>query len=289
MTFSKKSRNGVLRKNLDIGDGTYAEVSGAQGVFVDPSGAASLVGGNKEAIYVASYKQAMAAGWITGGGRLVSNGFLSSVGAVTDTPVNPLGAVNLLTTGVQMTFTSADAQDDAAGTGMRTMLVEHIRQDYTREYEVVTLNGGAVVSTVTDTIFINDMRALTAGNPSGHAAGNITASNGGTNYGIIPAGIELQQSSYRMIPKDTAAVLHEITVGSVSGTATAKSVFSLELKLPTATFFTAVSEACVQDTTIVIPLTASIATPAGSIIGVEVTSDKAAIVTAAYSGHLEPA
>lgn len=292
MTDVIKSEDNLRRRNKDMGDSTHAEQRFSVGGYKDTSGNFQLQEGKFGASYSIDYRQGMMDGSIDGGSNLISNGYISSALAISKDPIHTLRAINLpATSGVQMSFVSDDPQDGPGGTGIRYILVEHIRADYTREYEIVTMNGVTPVpSAVTDTYFINSMICYPpAGNTGGDAVGQITASNGGVNYGIILPGTESQRSAYRMVPKGKKFILHALVFGAISGTASTEALFSLEVRRPDFGFFVSTSFAGVQDDTIVIQIPGTAPYTAGTIFGAEVTTDKGAMVSASIFGHLENA
>lgn len=228
---------------------------------------------------------AAAAGWITGASVFTSNGIVANATAVNRQPLCSLKAINYATgAGIQMSYASDSAEDGSGGTGILTMAVSHIRQDYSAQTELATLNGVTpVASTVTDSLFINDMTVITAGNANGEAVGTIYASNGGTNYAVILPGETRQFSSYRMIPGGKVFIPSSIIVSSVSGSS-GQSTMRLVFKLPTSDYFIPTNEIGVQDNTILIPLVGGRSISAGTIMGADETSTKATSSTAAIIG-----
>lgn len=78
-----------------------------------------------------------------------------------------------LTSGTALEAVSSSANDTAAGTGARTILVQGLDEDYVPFQETVTLNGTTPVALAnTSVVAINSVRVLTAGSGLTNA-GNI--------------------------------------------------------------------------------------------------------------------
>jgi len=237
-----------------------------------------------------SYEAAVMRGLIDGASSFSSNGDYIAGTAVTDFPVHEAGAVNISLSGAQMSFVSSNANDIAGGTGMRTLAMGYIESaTLLSKTEVITMNGTTpVLSVATNIRFINSLTMLSAGS-GGKNLGAITATNGGLTYGAISIGHRVQASAYRMIPFGKLFVPHEIVASSNSGTAAAAAIFHIVGWSPSLPFWIPSNAIGCQDGPIIIPLKAGRAIAAGSIIGIEVTLDKAAHVTASLIGHLENA
>jgi len=240
-----------------------------------------------------SYLEAVMYGSIPGAGSFSTNGEYTTIGVVTNFPVCSLGAVNVpVSTGVRMSFTGG-AQDSPSGTGIGYIAVTHIRADYTEQVEIVTLNATTpVLSSVTDTVFINDVvtyshyTAYPPNNTTGFASADITVSNAGTNYAIILSGRRRQFSAYKMIPKGKVFIPQLIVTSSVSGSGgTAK--FYIVFRSTTSPYFVPTNGIGMEDATSVIDLKYGRPITAGTIMGVEATTSKACIITASLIGHTE--
>lgn len=234
------------------------------------------------------HDHAVMRGDITGAASFSSNGVHEASGAESRTPITPNGLLNIPpAAGVQMTFASSSAEDSASGTGIRTMTVGYIEAvTLLQKTEIVALNGvTGVLSSVLDNSFINSMTIYTAGSAA-KAVGNITASVGGTVYGIIAAGAELQESSYRFVPYSKTFFPRLILASSISATSDTKSLFRIMIRPTGFPYFLSSGAMGVQNSSLVIPLTGRGLT-AGSIFGVNHTTDKAAAVTAAIIGYYE--
>lgn len=74
-----------------------------------------------------------------------------------------------------LTVSSASANDTAAGTGARTVLLTGLDANWNIQSEIIALNGQTAVTTVNTYLFVQSLQVLTAG-------------SGGTNAGIIYVG-----------------------------------------------------------------------------------------------------
>lgn len=241
-------------------------------------------------LVVMSYEAAAMRGLIEGASSFSSNGDYTTVGAVTDFPVHEAGAVNISLAGAQMSFVSSNANDTAAGTGLRTVAMGYIDAGLQSKTEVITMNGTTpVLSVATNVRFINSLTMLSAGS-SGKNVGAITVTNGGLTYGAMSIGHRVQASSYRMVPFGKVFVPHEIFASSNSAVnQAAQAWFHIVNWSQTIPFWLPSNAIGCVDGPIQLPLKAGRPIPAGSIIGIETTTDKAAHVTASIIGHLENA
>lgn len=254
-------------------DGTFKSCQGHHGTLV-----------------TMSYEAAIMHGLIAGASSFSSNGDYIAGAAVTDFPVHEAGVVNISLTGAQMSFVSSSANDTAAGTGLRTLVMSYIEHStLLAKTEIITMNGTTpVLSVATNIRFINSLTMLTAGS-GGTNAGAITVTNGGLTYGAISIGHRVQASAYRMVPSGKVFIPHEIVASSNSGAAATKAVFHIVNWSQAIPFWLPSNAIGCEDNSIIIPLKAGRPVPAGAIIGIEVTTDKAAHVTASIIGHLENA
>lgn len=123
------------------------------------------------------------------------------------------------TAAVQMTVVSSSANDAAAGTGVRQVLIHYLDASYAVQSETVTLNGTTPVNTVaTDILRINGVHAVSVGS-GGVAAGNLSVANGGITYGYIKAGDNTARQAIFTIPAGkTGYISHwQTSSGAASG------------------------------------------------------------------------
>lgn len=202
-------------------------------------------------------------------------------------------------TGVQMSFVSTGvnaAQDSAAGTGARTIHVHYLDANLNPQTETIALNGATpVLSAATNIRFIQCIHILTAG--SGKAfAGTLVVSNGGVTYSQVEAGARRCASSARMVPAGKKLYVIGANGGSISGTAAAgaqikiSSTWFEDVDLTTGLIFMPFGSIGLQDTTVAytFPMPAG-PFPAGTIVAMELSVDKAATLTGDWFGWLENA
>ena len=235
-------------------------------------------------------------GLINGASNISSYGRISTGGAVSNHLVWPqTGSPNIpvpASSGVQMTLVSTAAADDDGSTGINTVAVHYLDANLAPQVEIVTMNGtSGVTTTATDIRFIQCMHGVSFGS-GGKAAGTITASNGGTTYSQISAGDRRCSSSARRVPAGKRLIITAMGGGAGSGTAAAVAeinlvatkIYDLDLSDDGITFPFMGME--MQDCSMMATNT-SVAFGAGVIVAMEVTTDKAAVVTAGWSGWFE--
>jgi len=223
----------------------------------------------------------------------------TTAGAETEHPVWPDGdTVNAAPEGgLQMYVVSTQAADAFAGANVQRVDVHYVLDDLTEGVETVDMNGTTPVPLrIKGVRFIQEIHALVLG-ANKAAAGVISVTNaaGTVTYNLISAGALRSVSSYRMVPKNRILHIDTAVFGSVSGTAAATSVVRLVATrmgghdfLDPAVFFPLVSVG-VQDSTEALYDLGLDVLPAGTIVGAVHTSDKAATITATWSGRLLPA
>jgi len=247
--------------------------------------------GHTGAQMMISYSEAIMHGAIPGASIFSSNGHYVTTGAVTDTPLITGGVVNIAPAGgVQLTIVSTSAQDtNLTGTGVWTLAIGYI-EDTTlaAKTEIVAMNGLTPVTTVATNIrFVNTMTRITAGGAS-VPIGTITAKNGATLYGQMDPGHKILASSFRMIPAGKTFYPKLIVASSNSGTAAAQTVFHIVQWSPTLQFFTPSNAAGCQDGSVIIDIgEVGRGITAGSVLGMEFSSNRATEVTASFIGYIE--
>ena len=130
---------------------------------------------------------------------------------------------------------SADAADDAAGTGARTILVEGTNDQYALDSETVTMDGVTPVPTVKKFWNIHRMTIATAGS-GGTNAGLITATSAAAGTPIIDsmsAGASHSRSSIFLVPDGYTAYVPHFAIENDNGTANSSVRVALFAKTPT--------------------------------------------------------
>lgn len=236
----------------------------------------------------------VARGLVSGAQPIGSYGERTTAGAETNRIIWPNGVFTLPdAAGVQMSIVSTSANDAAAGTGIQTIEIHYLDEDLIEKTEIVTLNGlTPVLTTATNIRFINCMHIQTYG-ANAYAAGDITASNGGTTYSQISTNETRCTSSARMIPAGKRAFLAGASAGSVSGTAATSAVVRIvatELdnhQYIDPLIFIPFGSVGIQDTSESFNFPVPLPFSAGSVIAMSATVDKAATVTGSWFGWLE--
>lgn len=224
-----------------------------------------------------------------------SYGRIATGGPVTNRVIWPDGTYNIPPpAGVQISIVSDSANDTAGGTGIRTMDIHYLDNTLTPQVETVTLNGLTPVLTVATNIrFIQCAHILTAGSLRS-AAGKITFTNSAIIYAQLDAGSRRCASSARMVPAGKRLFVSGAVAGSVSGTAAAQAQVKISSTyfeghdLTSQLIFQPFGEIGLQDGSIAyaFPIPAG-PFPAGAVVAMEVTTDKAAVVSGDWFGWLE--
>lgn len=127
-----------------------------------------------------------------------------------------------------MQVSSASANDTAAGTGARTILIAGLDSNYNPQSEVITLNGQTQVATTKSYLRITYSEILTTGSGNGQA-GTIYVGTGSATAGVpatiywqsevtynnwsfagftVPAGYTAYISSYTITSQSTTALIN---------------------------------------------------------------------------------
>lgn len=132
----------------------------------------------------------------------------------------------------RMAVVSTSANDAAAGTGIRQIMIHYLDANYAPQIEYVTLNGVTPVNTVaTNILRINSVHATLEGTGAA-AAGNISVTNtGGTvTYGFISAGSNTARQAIYTVP---AGVTGYITHWQASSGSTGNHFCQITLRATT--------------------------------------------------------
>lgn len=124
-----------------------------------------------------------------------------------------------------MTVSSSSANDTAAGTGARTVLVSGLNASYVEQQEVISLNGQTAVTTANSYLRVFQLTTLTAGSGATNAGniyigtGTVTAGVPAAVYAQIPVGFGTNQAAQYTVPAGHTAYLVDI-IGSCIASAT---------------------------------------------------------------------
>lgn len=283
--------------NVDIASAipAGANVIGAT-QFVDESGVAYGVKhiNNKPRVSSMPYLYDMAEGNVpnhVGWSKLGYNGDVGTsqedLWAVGGLYVFPAAAI-------QMQVVSSSANDTAAGTGVRTVVISYLDASYVTKSETVTLNGvGAVTTTATDIFRVQRFRAGSVGS-GGMAAGNISlqAVGGGVTYSQIATGYTRARNITYTVPAGKALYITSITFsnGSLKGVRfTTRATYDADAAAVT-DFFLPYTEVAMEGGAFYRPLEIPTAFPAQVSLKVSAVADAAGAVCAvALRGWLEDA
>jgi len=244
-----------------------------------------------------TYMIEVARGNVPGAQIMASHGELTTTGAVEDHLIWPVAGTPDLAVppeeGVQLSIVSDSVNDTDGGTGARALELHYLNGDLNIRNETITLNGTTpVLSAATDIRFVECMHVHEYGALK-EADGNIDGTHSGTTYTYIAAGKRRCTNSARRIPAGKRLFIHALWGGSVSGTAAASTTVRLvstqldrhdytedAMTIPHA----AIS---VQDSSESLTSLAVMSFPAGSVVGLECTTDKGATITAGFAGWIE--
>jgi hypothetical protein len=133
-------------------------------------------------------------------------------------------------------ISSSSADDDVAGTGARTVLVDGLNANYERVTEIVSLDGQTQVDTTNSYIRVNKMIVLTAGS-GGTSVGNIYAGTGAAVSGVPPTVVNQTgilanetESSFYTVPVGYTAFINAWTMSSGNTTADEWTRFTLRIR-----------------------------------------------------------
>lgn len=123
------------------------------------------------------------------------------------------GAMNWPTAAGVVSIVSTSANDTAAGTGARSVIVEGLLADWSEATETVALNGLAAVTTTQQFIRINRVICGAVGTYHSSNVGNITGTIGGAAMFSIEAGKSRTQLGRYSVPLGVTAYLLAFDVG----------------------------------------------------------------------------
>lgn len=197
--------------------------------------------------------------------------------------------------GIQMSIVSTSVNDDLAGTHARKLEMHYIDSNGDDQHEVIEMDGTTpVLTAATDIRFINCLHIHDVGDNS-ETAGTITASDGGITYAEISQGDVRCTSSMRMIPTGKVCYVAGAVGGSVSGTSAAKVIIKVVAsELDSHQYIDPLilipyGGVAVQDVSEAYNFPVPLKFSAGSIVGLILTTDKAATVTGSWFGWIEDA
>ena len=175
----------------------------------------------------------VARGQINGHKTLFKFGINGDVGTSVETVWAQGGTYVYPSAATVMKISSSSADDAAAGTGARTILIAGLGANYNEISETVTLNGQTEVNTVNSYLRISRMFVVTAGSGA-TAVGTIYAGTGtvtsgvpATVYGMIAIGANQTQMAFWTVPAGYTLYLMGTFYSSGNSTANAFTNFQL--------------------------------------------------------------
>jgi hypothetical protein len=167
----------------------------------------------------------VARGQIPGHQSIIVFGFNSDVDTAVETVWPQGGILASPATALQLSVSSSNAADTAAGTGARTVYLEGLDANHNTISEVVTLNGQTAVTTTRSYLHINNCYVQTVG--SGNTAagtiyfgtGTVTAGVPATIYDIIAFDYNARVTGSYTVPAGYTAYVSQglFSSGQVSG------------------------------------------------------------------------
>jgi hypothetical protein len=118
---------------------------------------------------------------------------------------------------VALEMLSSSANDAAAGTGARTVLVESLDADYAPVSQIVTLDGVNAVALTGTHIAVNQVTVISSGSGASNA-GNITlrVAGGGATQGYVLAGKSVQRAFKYTVPAGKVFVIDNFYLNAIN-------------------------------------------------------------------------
>jgi hypothetical protein len=153
-------------------------------------------------------------------------GYNSDVDTAVETVWPHGGLLGFPAAAIQLSVSSDNAADTAAGTGARTVYLEGLDANYNTITETVTLNGQTAVTTTGSYLHINNCYVLTAGSGNSAAGtiyfgtGTVTAGVPATVYDVIQFDYNSRITGSYTVPAGYTAYVSQglFSSGQASGT-----------------------------------------------------------------------
>ena len=243
---------------------------------------------------IGSYTQEIARGNVRHAYSIMSYGQVDTGTSVTDLPVRSCNGGDIkVPQSVQMSINSTSSDDSAAGTGVRSVVLEYLNGDLDLSYEVIVLNGTTPVTTLaTDIRWIQGLHGATFGS-NGKAVGDISVTNGADTYAQILSNERTCKTSFRRTPRDKTILVNSIFASSNSGTWAARSTVQLVTskidgldQSETGLLYPRAGVA-LQDSSTTLSLDMPLAITSGHIVGFVATTNRNSTVGAGFIGWVE--
>lgn len=241
-----------------------------------------------------TYEHEISRGNVRGAYPMASYGKVVLGGATNAALIRDQDGVTLaVPQSVQLTVVSTSANDAAAGTGARTVVIEYLNGSLDLSMEVLTLNGTTPVTTVaTDVRWVNSVYVSTAGT-SGAAAGQISITHNSVVYARIIVGDRCTHNSFKRVPRGKMLYISSIYAGSASGSADTTALVELVstqidgLDQQETGLYYKQAGISLQDSAQSITFNMPFPITSGHIVGYIATVDKGATITAGFTGWVE--
>ena len=210
----------------------------------------------KPRVSCTDYLYDIAEGNISGHTAWSKIGYNGDVDVGTEDMISQGGQYAFRATETQMAIVSSNDNDGKTGgatcTGVRTVTLYYLDDEFTEKTEDITLNGTTSVSTTaTDIYRVNSLRVKTCGT-NGFAVGNITLATGGVTYGYIALGQTRQRQCVYTVPKLKTLYITSISFSVGGATKEKAAVFTTLAKYDdkadvATTFFLPYTEVIIED------------------------------------------
>lgn len=198
--------------------------------------------------------------------------------------------------GVALSIVSDSAQDAAAGTGARTILLHYLDANLAAQTLTVTMTGTTPVDTttlgVTDVRWINCVHVVTAGTDRA-VAGNINITGGGDQLAYLPAGEVRCSSSIRRVPAGYTGYICGIVGSSIGLTSATRTTIRVVSSYAEGVSFASqgilvpFGTIGLLDNSQTMELSCPFVIPEGEFVGFVATSVKDAFISADLFGWME--
>lgn len=241
-----------------------------------------------------SYEQEISRGNVRGAYPFVGYGKVVLSGATSRALVRDQDGTTLnVPQSVRMTLVSTSAEDSAAGTGARTVVIEYLNGTLDMSVEMVTLNGTTPVQTVAaDIRWVQAIYVATTGS-AGHTVGTVDMTHNSTVYSRLMPGERATSNSFKRVPRGKCLYVSSIYAGASSGTAATTAVIELVttqidgLNQQETGLFYRQAGVSLQDSSQTMTFAMPFPIQAGHIVGYIASVDKGATITAGFTGWVE--
>lgn len=156
-------------------------------------------------------------------------GLIGAIGLTYETVWPEGGVYAFPAVAAQLTISSDDAADDLLGTGLRTVLVNGLDEDYNEISESVEMTGTTPVTTANSYLRVQTLVGLSAGSGKVNAgnvyigSGLVTAGKPVTVVNVIPPLSGISRTATFTVPSGKRAMLTHVTVSNEDETQPAQS------------------------------------------------------------------